>query len=151
MWLLLLRRLWWSWIFPALGMYLSARRSAESDACRSWRGKSVEHRRSSERGDISKIAQAVSIIPAWRNGRGIISLGIDKKARTLPNRRPQAPLEWSDDAGPGRSQPTMALSSGGRVKLISAPNGEPDPDEWSGPHPPLGSADLDRAYQPQPP
>src|SRR4051812_39609336 len=57
----LLRRLGWSWIFPALGMYPSARRSAESDACRSWRGKSVEHRRSSERGDISKIAQAVSI------------------------------------------------------------------------------------------
>src|SRR4051812_21407070 len=45
-------------------MYPSARRSAESDVCRSWRGKSVEHRRSSERGDISKIAQAVSIIPA---------------------------------------------------------------------------------------
>src|SRR3954464_9054718 len=45
-------------------MYPSARRSAESDVCRSWRGKSGEHRRSPERGDISKIAQAVSIVHA---------------------------------------------------------------------------------------
>src|SRR3954454_21783468 len=67
--LVLLRRLGWSWIFPALGMYPSARRSAESDACRSWRGKSVKHRRSSERGDISKITQAVSIKRGKRRDR----------------------------------------------------------------------------------
>src|SRR3954447_6733672 len=88
MWLLLLRRLGWSWIFPALGMYPSARRSAESDVCRSWRGKSVEHRRSSERGDIFKIAQAVSITVIGSGGEvnrdldgGL--LGLHQRSRTV--------------------------------------------------------------------